>query len=376
VERPGIPAAFDQVIARGMAKKPEDRYASAGDLAMSATEALTARDQDQAETILQRGEAATVPGMPMGSAPTMAAHPPTPPPFGATPPPGAPPPPFGATPPPGAPPPPNPYGATPAPFAAATPAPFGTTPPPPPPQQYGFTGPPAPPTGPAGGSSWPPPPGSPPPGQKPKSKAWIPIAAIGGVLLLALAAIGIFLMVKPDDKKAGPTMPTASTSKTPERSTTTRTRTTTTTTPPLDNPDSFQAKLMALIPAGYPTSVCEAASPPSPGALATIDCAKSVQPGGPEAARYSIFADKDQLILHFNESLKENDETLRCPGADADSPIDWNFKSKPDEVAGQVACGTYQGNADVMWTQYDALMLADVQSTNMDELHTWWLNYS
>jgi serine/threonine-protein kinase len=171
-------------------------------------------------------------------------------------------------------------------------------------------------------------------------------------------------------------MPTASTSKTSERSTATRTRTTTTTTPPLDNPDSFQAKLMALIPAGYPTSVCEAASPPSPGALATIDCAKSVQPGGPEAARYSIFADKDQLILHFNESLKENDETLRCPGADADSPIDWNFKSKPDEVAGQVACGTYQGNADVMWTQYDALMLADVQSTNMDELHTWWLNYS
>jgi serine/threonine-protein kinase len=133
---------------------------------------------------------------------------------------------------------------------------------------------------------------------------------------------------------------------------------------------------MALIPTGYPTSVCEAASPPSPGALATIDCAKSVQPGGPEAARYSLFADKDQLILHFNESLKENDETLRCPGADADSPIDWNFKANPDQVAGQVACGTYQGNADVMWTQYDELMLADVQSKNIDELHDWWLNYS
>jgi serine/threonine-protein kinase len=361
-ERPGIPAAFDQVIARGMAKKPDDRYASAGDLAMSATEALTARDQDQAETILQRGEAATMPGMSMGSAATMAAHPPTPPPFGATPPPGAPPPPI-------------PYGATPSPFAAATPPPFGTTPPPPPPpQQYGFTGPPTPPTGPTGGSSWPPPPGSTPPGQKPKSKAWIPIAAIGGVLLLALAAIGIFLMVKPDDKKAAPTMPTASTTKSSERSTPTRTRTTT--APPTDNPDSFQAKLMALIPPGYPTSVCEAASPPSPGALATIDCAKSVQPGGPEAARYSIFADKDQLILHFNESLKENDETLRCPGADADSPIDWNFKATPDVAAGQVACGTYKGNADVMWTQYDEFLLADVQSTNMDGLHDWWLNYS
>jgi serine/threonine-protein kinase len=355
VERPGIPAAFDEVIARGMAKKPEERYASAGDLAMAATAALTARDQDQAETILQRGEAATMPGMQMGSAATMAApQPPPPPPFGATPPP-------------------VPY-PTPASFAAATPPPFGTTPPP---QQYGFTGPPTPPTGSTGGPAWPPPPGATPPGSNPQGGnkvPWIPIAAIGGVLLLALAAIGIYLVVKPDDTKAGPTMPTASTTKSSERSSTSRTRTTSTTPP--DNPDSFQAKLMSLIPSGYPTSVCEAASPPSTGALATIDCAKSTQPGGPEAARYSIFADRDQLILHFNESIKENDELFRCPGADADSPIDWNYKKTPDVVAGQVACGTYQGNADVMWTQYDELLLADVQSTNMDELHNWWLNYS
>jgi len=240
-------------------------------------------------------------------------------------------------------PPPPPFGATPASFAAT----------PPPSQQYGFTAPPAPPPGPPGGSSWPPPPppGGTPPGQKPKGGSKGPLIAIGalvGVLLLTLAAIGIFFLVKSDDKKAGPTMPTASTSKTPERSTTTRTRTTTEPTP-TEDPGSFQAKLMALIPDGYPTSVCEAASPPSPGALATIDCKKSVQPGGPEAARYSIFADKDQLILHFNESLKEDDEVQRCPGADADSPIDWNFKAKPDVVAGQVACGTYQGNADVLW---------------------------
>jgi serine/threonine-protein kinase len=356
VVRPGIPAAFDEVIARGMAKKPEERYASAGDLAMAATEALTARDQDQAETILQRGEAATMPGMPgmpMNSAATMAA----PQPLGATPPP----PPYGATPPPGVtpPPPPAPYGATPPPYGAT------------PPQQYGFTGPPAPPTGPTSGSSWPPPPGAKPPGNK---GPLIALAAAGGVILLVLAAIGIYLVVKPDENKAAPTMPTASTTKPSERSSTSRTRTPTTTR--ADNPDSFDAKLMALIPPGYPTSVCEPATPPSTGALATIDCAKSAQPGGPEAARYSLFADKDQLMLHFTESINENDELFRCPGADFDSPIDWNYKATPDVVAGQVACGTYEGNADVMWTQYDELLLADVQSTNIDQLHEWWLNYS
>ncbi len=39
-QRPGIPAAFDEVIAGGMAKEPASRYDSAGDLALAAYEAL------------------------------------------------------------------------------------------------------------------------------------------------------------------------------------------------------------------------------------------------------------------------------------------------------------------------------------------------
>ncbi|MBJ7466366.1 MAG: serine/threonine protein kinase, partial [Mycolicibacterium sp.] len=75
--RPGIPAAFDRVVSRGMAKKPADRFASAGDLATAATDALSVRDQDQAAHIVQRGEDATRTGPRFGA-------PPPPPPYGAT----------------------------------------------------------------------------------------------------------------------------------------------------------------------------------------------------------------------------------------------------------------------------------------------------
>ena len=195
----------------------------------------------------------------------------------------------------------------------------------------------------------------------------------GAVVLLVLAAVGIWLVTKSDDPGSTTASPTSSSAApTTSREPTRRTRTTTS-APPATG--SYDQQLMAMLSGGHDGSNCEPVSPPARTAVATVDCTQNTNPGGPAFTRYSLFADRGALDAAFDEAIRVNSELLECPGSGVDSPTTWHYTETPDQVVGQVACGTYNENPDIVWTNDEKLLLADAQSPNLEDLHDWWLEF-
>ncbi|MDT7569770.1 MAG: serine/threonine kinase PknH [Pseudonocardiales bacterium] len=373
---PGIPRALDAVIACGMAKRPADRYASAGDLARAAQEALSDPDQSQVDDIVRRSQETALPAQ-FAESQTIR-HRPAPQPL-PTSHPGPPPPPM------------QPSGPIPQQSPAA---PFGH--PGNQPWRPG-SGPIAPPSGPIHAHVAPPPtwggrmpPGPPPPQPFTGPMPWHPVPARGRnpwavvagiaavVLIVVITAIGIWAATNNDDNPragGGGTTTTRSTTRT-----TAPTTTRTTTLPPSSSsPPAAVARLISMLPAGYPTGSCKASNPPMPGAVVSVTCGQNSDTNGPRVSTYGLYANVAALKENFT-GFTGTVAIQNCPGGKA-SPGLWWHTQDPKTVLGQVACGVYKGaDPQVMWSNEQTLVFGLIagapQGPNLDQLYKWWASHS
>lgn len=150
---------------------------------------------------------------------------------------------------------------------------------------------------------------------------------------------------------------------------------TTTATPARDS--AAEARLMAMLPKGYPADSCTPVDPPK-GAVAQVECGGNTDAGGPPKAAYTLAADPTALKSMFDRVVSST-TMVNCPG-NLQSPGPWRRNATPQQVSGTLFCGLQQGHATVAWTDDAKLLLAAVSSDppdpNLDQLYAWWSMHS
>ncbi|UXA07700.1 serine/threonine protein kinase [Mycobacterium sp. SMC-2] len=127
--------------------------------------------------------------------------------------------------------------------------------------------------------------------------------------------------------------------------------------------------LAASLSKGYGLNNCTAQSITT-GELAALNCGQSPDPSGPVQAKYILFNNGENMVGSFKASIK--DDVLGACGDSGQSPTTWHQGSGSN--AGQVACGTYQNAAEIIWTSDAKNILSYIRGSNTDAtaLYQWW----
>lgn len=128
--------------------------------------------------------------------------------------------------------------------------------------------------------------------------------------------------------------------------------------------------LAASLSKGYGLNNCTPQNLSS-GELAALTCGQSPDPAGPVQAKYILFSNADNLAGSFKASIK--DDLLTACGDSGQSPTTWHQGSS-NANSGQVACGTYQNAAEIIWTTDAKNVLSLIRGSNADvaALYQWW----
>ncbi|MGV0837135.1 serine/threonine-protein kinase [Mycolicibacterium thermoresistibile] len=309
---------LDWVIAKALAKDPEQRFQSAREFARTAAAAVR--------------EAAPPPDA------VREAPPPMPPPR-----------PHFNPPPQDAPPPPPPAPAPDARWTAGAQPPVGAPPP---------------------GGAYPPPSGPLPPvsprsaapvhGGGPQRNRRLLVAGAAGVAAVAVVGGLVLWLLRPasgtDDAAAADTAET-------------------TTSAPRDT--AAENRLLTMLPPGYAAGACGPVPAPE-GALAQVVCRENTDPGGPPTATYTLARDEAAMQEAFDEIVSAS-ATVNCPNF-IQSPGPWRRNATPERISGTLFCGIQQNEPLVAWTDDANLLVSAVhsgpQGPTLDELYAWWTSHS
>jgi hypothetical protein len=134
--------------------------------------------------------------------------------------------------------------------------------------------------------------------------------------------------------------------------------------------------LTSALSKGYTSSNCSPqqvsdvqGSFPSATVVAVLQCGQNADSSGPMGAKYFLFGSSADTASSFTK-LISSDTLANC--GDAKSPTTWHQGNS--DSAGQVACGTDSGQAEVLWTVDSKNVLAFVRASNGDTaaLYKWW----
>lgn len=330
-----IPATFDEVVAKGMAKDPQERYASAAELATAAYQSLSPPDQHRTLQIYEASQQSTPPLI----------EPPQPaePPVAPT----------------------DPAAVLPAPVQAPSPV-----------QEV----PPAPETPPT-------PPVTPPVAQsaqlaelqaadddrfssprrlllrQDRSKRKRLLRT--GAALVVLVGLVVWMTNRSGSDDMAADTETSGSAAGASQPTTTLSST------------AAHARLLKLLPEGYPQGTCTSTTP-ADGAIAEVTCGRNVDIDGPPAATYSLFPDSGALRLSFDNTVQAT-TVVNCPGR-IQSPGAWHRTATPDKSAGMLLCGMRQGSPVLVWTNAAGLMIGSLRTERsaptLEQFYTWWSSHS
>lgn len=146
---------------------------------------------------------------------------------------------------------------------------------------------------------------------------------------------------------------------------------------PIKPDPSAQARLLTLLPRGYPPGTC------SPGGVtsrstATMLCGLNTDPGGPTSAVYTIARDTTALKTEL-DGVVHSAAPAVCP-PNILSPGPWHRVETPTVSVGLVFCGIRFGKTLVAWTNEPERLLceteADAGGPPLDQLFGWWASHS